>query len=218
MIINWLNGLLREKLAILYQFEDSLYLEMSEWRKEQQIRNKYSKYPAPDTDGVILLSEIPSEAQNAPSETTKESAQENIPDTPKKLKEDKADDSPKPKKENTPYDEIVGEYNLILCQLLPKVVLVTEKRQKAMDKIWKVHSGDMELIKKVFAITSESDFLTGKKTNWKADFDFIMKPQNFVKILEGSYNNSSEFPPQTPKGGTHIPNAFAGLHEFGCED
>ncbi len=34
-----------------------------------------------------------------------------------------------------------------------------------------------------------SDFLSGKSTNWKADFDFVIKAQSFTKIMEGSYDN-----------------------------
>jgi len=33
--------------------------------------------------------------------------------------------------------------------------------------------------------------LLGRKTNWKADFDFIFcSKTNYLKILEGSYDNN----------------------------
>lgn len=39
---------------------------------------------------------------------------------------------------------------------------------------------------------AESDFLNGKNDRgWVATFDWLMKPNNFVKVLEGNYDNTS---------------------------
>lgn len=38
-------------------------------------------------------------------------------------------------------------------------------------------------------IVKASDFLCGRKTDWKANFDWIWMPTNFAKIIEGAYNN-----------------------------
>lgn len=35
----------------------------------------------------------------------------------------------------------------------------------------------------------DSDFLTGKSTDWIITFDWFVKPNNFVKVLDGNYNN-----------------------------
>ena len=36
----------------------------------------------------------------------------------------------------------------------------------------------------------ESDFLNGKnESNWMASSDWVMNPTNFVKILDGNYDN-----------------------------
>ena len=34
-----------------------------------------------------------------------------------------------------------------------------------------------------------SDFLSGRVKDWKASFDWVIKPINAVKYLEGSYDN-----------------------------
>ena len=35
-----------------------------------------------------------------------------------------------------------------------------------------------------------SDFLTGRKDGkWSASFDWIIKPENWVKVMEGNYDN-----------------------------
>jgi hypothetical protein len=46
-----------------------------------------------------------------------------------------------------------------------------------------------EVLKKSF----KSDFLNGHNDrNWKASFDWILRPENFIKILEGNYDNEEE--------------------------
>lgn len=76
-----------------------------------------------------------------------------------------------------------------VCNDLPKVKKITEKRKKSIDKIIKEHS--LEVLQDVFTKVSKSDFLNGKKTNWIANFDWILIPNNFVKILEDNYKNQS---------------------------
>ena len=45
----------------------------------------------------------------------------------------------------------------------------------------------MEVIKQA----AKSDFLNGRNDRgWVADFDWLMRPNNFVKVLEGNYNNN----------------------------
>lgn len=73
------------------------------------------------------------------------------------------------------------------CLSLPKVVKLTDSRKKTINARLNEHS--IEDIETVFKKAEASDFLTGKKTNWSADFDWLMKPNNFVKVLEGNYDN-----------------------------
>lgn len=35
-----------------------------------------------------------------------------------------------------------------------------------------------------------SDFLLGRKTDWRIDFDWFVKPNNFPKVLDGNYLNN----------------------------
>lgn len=43
--------------------------------------------------------------------------------------------------------------------------------------------------RKVFAFVESSDFLAGRGGRWSADFDWVMKPKNLIKIIEGNYVN-----------------------------
>lgn len=53
-------------------------------------------------------------------------------------------------------------------------------------------------VNKVFEIVANSDFLTGKTTSWKADFDWIFRPAqknyewNVDKILSGKYSQQNK--------------------------
>ena len=69
-----------------------------------------------------------------------------------------------------------------------KVSTISESRKKAIRARWIEHGKDG--IWKVFLKTFESDFLNGKnESNWMASFDWVMNPTNFVKILDGNYDN-----------------------------
>lgn len=75
------------------------------------------------------------------------------------------------------------------CLDLAKVRLMTEGRKRAVRIFHKQFSDEQfaEICKK----TASSDFLCcrGSKSAWKASFDFLIKPSNAVKVLEGNYDN-----------------------------
>lgn len=85
------------------------------------------------------------------------------------------------------FKEIVDRYNEISD--LPAVVKLTDKRKKNVNARLKDFS--KEKILQVLEIVSNSDFLLGKTSKWKCDFDWIMNPNNFVKILEGKYGKEN---------------------------
>lgn len=84
------------------------------------------------------------------------------------------------------YDTIVKEYNH-LCFSLPPVRTLSTIRVKAIRTILKQYS--IEQIYEVFRKVERSNFLKGKnERKWRANFDWIMKETNFIKILEGNYD------------------------------
>ncbi len=75
------------------------------------------------------------------------------------------------------------------CSNLPQVQKLTEKRNKAIDKF--LEELTEEQFKKICKIANTTDFLTGKNDNgWKADFDFLMRTDKAINVLEGRYSNS----------------------------
>jgi hypothetical protein len=97
------------------------------------------------------------------------------------------DKESKIKNNNINYIEIKDIFNSV-CFKLPKIKKITQVRKKAIDNRVKEYS--LIDIGNVFKLVAESDFLNGKnKNNWIASFDWILKPANFIKILEGNYKN-----------------------------
>lgn len=94
----------------------------------------------------------------------------------------------KPKKEEFSIDieEIITIFNQV-CFSLPNVSKSTPEREKAIYKILETYT--TQDIGTVFKNVSQSDYLCGKKVEWKADFDWIFVPKNFIKILENKYKN-----------------------------
>jgi hypothetical protein len=86
------------------------------------------------------------------------------------------------------YNSVVENYHS-LCPKLNKVVVINDLRKGFMNA--RVGEFGMEKVISVLRMAGESEFLNGKNDKaWKADFEWIMRPTNFIKILEGKYNNN----------------------------
>ena len=74
-----------------------------------------------------------------------------------------------------------------ICCDLPAINSVTDKRKRL------IKSALAEKI--VFAIlfqkVADSPFLMGKETKWRASFDWVLKPENRIKIMEGNYDSKA---------------------------
>lgn len=71
---------------------------------------------------------------------------------------------------------------------IPKIQSITAKRKAAVTARAKEHGKQavMTVIKKA----AESSFLNGGgERSWVADFDWLFRPNNFPKVLEGNYDN-----------------------------
>ena len=84
--------------------------------------------------------------------------------------------------------EIVEAWNeLADARSLPKVIRVTDARRKQIQARLKEYPPD-DWSKALTAIY-KSKFLCGENDRgWKADFDFLLQPKSFVKLVEGAYD------------------------------
>jgi predicted phage replisome organizer len=87
------------------------------------------------------------------------------------------------------YESIVSLYRQY-CQNLQPVRALNDKRKKTL-KAW----GDTDEMEQTFIKAGQSGFLGGQNDRgWKANFDWVIKPENRIKILEGNYDQSGKKP------------------------
>lgn len=141
-----------------------------------------------ETKAYIVIPEIhhslSEDAHSLPENATKQSKAKQS-----KANESKADNLSASADSRTPspnYRQIVDLFNEI-CVSLKKVTIITDSRKRHIKNIVKQFEPDF---KEIFESVERSDFLTYRNGAWGGcSFDWIMKPENFVKILEGNYGN-----------------------------
>lgn len=99
---------------------------------------------------------------------------------------------PKKKKKEVDCEFIVNLYH-DRCPSLPKVLKLTDKRKSKIRVRFDEMKFSYETLQEVFDKCEASYFMRGdNKRGWRADFDWIFtNSQNWVKVLEGKYDNQT---------------------------
>lgn len=140
--------------------------------------------------------------------TEKEKEKEKEKENTSSLRVAEEEEQAKPKQEIAcPYKKVVELYNRILVDL-PSVKEISDERKQNMRNRWNDASKRLkdkgkepteENLLDYFALffneVSKSSFLCGKVERrvgrpFMANFDWIMKKSNFIKIIEGNYNDA----------------------------
>ena len=102
---------------------------------------------------------------------------------------------------NCPHEDIVKAYADLL-PMLPQVAVLSDSRKAHVTARWRAVCADQKFTREqgvawfrdYFGDVARSPFLTGngkpdRATGrvWAADFDWLMLPTNFVKVVEGRY-------------------------------
>ena len=88
-----------------------------------------------------------------------------------------------------PYKQIVDMWNEI-CVSFGRVRGYSGKRRGAISARWNEFK-DLDVFRQVFENTENSPFMKGQNNrNWQANFDWVMCPTNFQKVLENKYDPS----------------------------
>ncbi|WP_405345637.1 phage replication initiation protein [Ruminococcus sp.] len=106
----------------------------------------------------------------------------------KAIKENKSSSTAVDGEQSNDYQAVVDKFNSI-CKSLPRVKSLNDERRKAIKNAQKVLDG--MTFDELFSKIESSDFLTGRGGKWSCCFDWILKPTNLTKIVEGNYNNLS---------------------------
>lgn len=188
-----LNKLASVGIVILYGIDGHGYLQISTWERHQSPRAKKSKYPSPpdnlqaiaytctqlqaDANDCVQMSPI---NENENGNDIRYSSNEN--DT----RDNSADGATRASRVDY---EAYRQAFLEACPSLPQpseAAKWSAGRKKAVrDK----RMSPVEM-RSVFERVEKSDFLSGRNGKWDGcSFDWILKPSNWQKIIEGNYDN-----------------------------
>lgn len=89
-----------------------------------------------------------------------------------------------------PHEDIVNLYHEILPEL-SKVKVWSSKRQSYLRTVWNGNESrqNLDYWKRFFNYVKQSNFLMGRSNDFKADLEWLVKPANFIKIIEKKYEN-----------------------------
>lgn len=92
-----------------------------------------------------------------------------------------------------PQQEIVALYHEVLPEL-PKVRIWNNDQQKSLRARWKENSErqSLEWWRSFFETIRGSPFLMGKENGFQADLEWLIRPKNFAKIINGRYHHGRE--------------------------
>ena len=93
--------------------------------------------------------------------------------------------------EKDDFDEVVAFFNeQMKGKRIPQVAVKTPERRKAYTRLMAETQVDIDSVKQAIKNAAESDFLNGSgQKGWIADFDWMMMPQHFQRVLENFYRN-----------------------------
>jgi hypothetical protein len=101
-------------------------------------------------------------------------------------------------KDICPFEDIRAIYNSTLGDALRAACTITDTRKRALNARWsekhetsdgEVRSDSLEYWDRYFKHVKSSSFLTGgSRDGWKANFDWLIKKSNFIKVIENTYH------------------------------
>lgn len=188
-----LDELHRAGFILRYEVDGQRFLQVLNFTKHQNphCREPESTIPPPDEHSACTM-QASEEHRTGPADSLNL-----IPDS----------------RENTfvasklptcPHQKIIALYSEAL-PTLPQPRIWEGAREKNLAARWKWVLSDLkskckpcdpedglDFFRRLFGYVAESDFLTGRAGDWSADLGWIVKAENFAKILQGNYENKRE--------------------------
>ncbi len=185
---------------IQYDIEEMIFRLRDESIKTEDVKAlvekgflRICKHPLADESKCLSETEAETEA-----ETDNTMLKHSCPQSP--ADEEKPAKKESPKIPPCPHQKIRELYHEMLPELMPMKIW-TSTRQQHLQARWR-QSPDFQSLdfwKRLFAYIKKSDFLMGRKQRpdpdkpaFKADLDWVIRPQNFAKIIEGKYENKKQ--------------------------
>lgn len=151
-------------------------------------------------DASVLLAKCSSEAIQSRGNTEAEqmgvrsenSDPRTSPDQPKRRRRSKSSGVPV----SELHASIIAAYHE-LCPMLPRIEVWTERRREMLSDRIRDRSAlgkpadTAEYWRGFFENIAASDFLCGRKTDWRADLEWLLDEDHFLKVIERKYANNS---------------------------
>ena len=137
-----------------------------------------------------------------------------LPDDPPNPPDPGGDDAPPPGSAPPPspridYVAVMNDFNARFAGKLPAVSRMTDSRRAAVRA--RIAECGPDSVTAVFDAIAASPFLCGANDrNWRADFDWIFRPRNYVKILENNYKGLKINGTNKRRYGDHNPADYLG--------
>lgn len=126
-------------------------------------------------------------------------------------KEEEVQEGKQPEGIKIDYQFIVDNYHA-LCPKMNKVAAINNLRKGFMNA--RVGEYGIETVISVLRKAGASSFLNGlNEKSWKADFEWILRPQNFVKVMEGKYVSTNGHNRHNGNATTVIPSMITNRGE-----
>lgn len=199
----YLSVLARHGFIVRYENTGKRYIQVLNFRKHQSPHHTEKAKGMPfSTDAKSLILEgngyaTVNESLGCGEDEVPERSDSLIPDSliPDSLIHksycDQQAESPKAKR--IPLNEIFEAYARFL-PALPQLRIIDEPRKAMIRSRWNADEQfqSVEFWERFFTHVSESDFLMGRTDRpWTGCcFDWLLKPANFRKIVEGNYDNA----------------------------
>lgn len=90
---------------------------------------------------------------------------------------------------NKKFDEVLGLWNK-LDKNIPKIQALNPGTDRYKLLKARVNEHGLDTVKSAIKNIEQSQFLKGYKTDFKITFDWFIRPNNFIKVLEGNYNDN----------------------------
>lgn len=182
------DELIAHGLLIEYSVNGKKYWHIKGFKKHQKInRPSNSDIPQPqlsegsvsDHEGLIDGREGKGRERN-----------KNITSTAEAEDSPQADSDQQQKPPDCPHQQIIDLYHEH-CPTMRQVKIWNGERRKHMQARWRESPKhqSLEFWARFFQYANSSDFLRGETGKFAADLEWLIRPSNFAKVVEGKYND-----------------------------
>lgn len=169
-------------LVRVYEAQGRPTLQLVTWEQHQSIRAKKSKYPAYDSTCIQMYSTDCNSPRNPIQSNSKFNTES----------ESNADTVSKDTVCRTDVQRVIEAWNKLESYGVKGVTRVNSETKRYFSLTARMKQYGIDDVLKAIEHVKNSDFLCGKNNKgWTITFDWFVLPNNFIKVLEGNYENVS---------------------------